>query len=252
MESTLLNDKINSKIDTLILNLNKLRDNVLKDTDEGNKMEWYEKLEGYVENDFAIYLDLYKYDEKNNNNNHNDNKPKIHYQLNSPTFYNKLVMMKKKRKRQIIVESIEDYKEKEKDRIIVYCDGCCKRNGSVDAICGIGIWFGDNDPRNVSEIMKGKQTNNTSELEAISRVLDIVDNNFETYNQEIEIRSDSQYAVNILTKPWKVNKNIQLVNEIRKKLQRRKKVTLIWIRRDTERGNIEADKLSKLCLELTK
>ena len=44
----------------------------------------------------------------------------------------------------------------------VYTDGACSRNGTKNACAGIGIYFGKNDPRNVSRRLIGKQTNNIS------------------------------------------------------------------------------------------
>jgi ribonuclease HI len=33
---------------------------------------------------------------------------------------------------------------------VVYCDGACKRNGQVDSVAGVGVWWGHEDPRSVS------------------------------------------------------------------------------------------------------
>ena len=44
--------------------------------------------------------------------------------------------------------------------IYVYTDGGCNNNGKKNARAGMGIYFGENDPRNVSEeiiIMERKQ-----------------------------------------------------------------------------------------------
>ena len=42
----------------------------------------------------------------------------------------------------------------------IYTDGGCINNGKPNAIAGIGIYFGENDPRNVSKRLVGQQTNN--------------------------------------------------------------------------------------------
>jgi len=55
----------------------------------------------------------------------------------------------------------------------VYCDGSCIHNGLPNAKAGIGVYFGDNDPRNVSESISGN-TNNIAELTAMIRVYDYV------------------------------------------------------------------------------
>ena len=49
----------------------------------------------------------------------------------------------------------------------VYTDGACTNNGKETAKAGIGIYFQDNDSRNVSRRITGKQTNNRAELLAI-------------------------------------------------------------------------------------
>lgn len=53
--------------------------------------------------------------------------------------------------------------------ITVYTDGACVHNGKPHAKAGIGVWFGTDDPRNVSERVPAtyKQTNNVAELLAI-------------------------------------------------------------------------------------
>jgi ribonuclease HI len=52
-----------------------------------------------------------------------------------------------------------------KDTIIAYTDGACSRNGQKGSAAGIGVYFGPNDPRNLSEPLTGtKQTNQRAEL----------------------------------------------------------------------------------------
>ena len=69
----------------------------------------------------------------------------------------------------------------------VYCDGSCINNGKPNAKAGIGVYFGDNDPRNVSESISGN-TNNIAELTAMIRVYDYV-------KGDITIVSDSKYSL---------------------------------------------------------
>ena len=56
----------------------------------------------------------------------------------------------------------------------VYTDGACLNNGLENAIAGIGIYFGEDDIRNVSRNINGKQSNNIAELQAIIDVYDII------------------------------------------------------------------------------
>jgi len=71
---------------------------------------------------------------------------------------------------------IEEYvsEEDEKEPIIVYTDGACSNNGRSNARAGFGVYFGKDDPRNVSEAYKGPQTNNVAELLAIIKALSIL------------------------------------------------------------------------------
>ncbi|KAG6874387.1 hypothetical protein C0995_015123 [Termitomyces sp. Mi166 len=47
---------------------------------------------------------------------------------------------------------------------VVYCDGACKGNGQEGSIAGVGVWWEENDPRNIAERCPGDQTNNRAEL----------------------------------------------------------------------------------------
>ena len=51
--------------------------------------------------------------------------------------------------------------------LYVYTDGACRGNGTRNARASIGVYFGQSDPRNISETVNGKQTNNVAEVEAI-------------------------------------------------------------------------------------
>ena len=58
--------------------------------------------------------------------------------------------------------------------VTVYTDGACSRNGQKGAKAGLGVYFGENDYRNCSERIEGKQTNNTAEVKAILKVAEIL------------------------------------------------------------------------------
>ena len=76
----------------------------------------------------------------------------------------------------------------------IFTDGACSRNGQANAKAGIGIFLSENHPRNVSERISGKQTNNTAELSAVIQV-------FTHYKEEIDrgddiiIHTDSEYVL---------------------------------------------------------
>lgn len=91
----------------------------------------------------------------------------------------------------------EDEEEERYEAITVYTDGSCQANGTAAARCGSGLWYGHGDDRNQA-IRVGAphpQTNNTGELVA---VLTAIQNHQDA--DEVEIRSDSQYVLDIATK----------------------------------------------------
>ena len=78
----------------------------------------------------------------------------------------------------------------------VFTDGACSNNGKVNAKAGIGIYFGSNDPRNVSKRVPSelRQTNNVAELLAIIEVFSILKDEIKLY-EKIIIYSDSKYSI---------------------------------------------------------
>ena len=118
----------------------------------------------------------------------------------------------------------------------VFCDGSCLDNGKKHSRGGIGVFFGDNDPRNVSERLTcPKITNQVAELTAIQKCLDILIQ--EQYKGIVYIYSDSRYAVQIFSswiKDWEKNdwkrktgsiENLALIQDIHKKT---KQLTVIF------------------------
>ena len=82
----------------------------------------------------------------------------------------------------------------ENDTIKVFTDGACSNNGKVGAKAGIGVYFLEDDKRNVSKKIDGKQTNNTAELSAIIEVFTICKDDIEN-DTKIMIYSDSEYSI---------------------------------------------------------
>ena len=146
--------------------------------------------------------------------------------------------------------------------INVYTDGSCINNGKSDAKAGIGIFFSDDDERNVSRKVIGKQTNNVAELTAIKTVYYILKNEIKS-NKNIRIYSDSKYAINCCTdygkkherKMWKEDiPNLELVKEIYLLYKNLKNVDFIHVKAHTNKvdihsyGNKQADFLANKCL----
>jgi ribonuclease HI len=82
--------------------------------------------------------------------------------------------------------------------IFVYTDGSCSNNGKKDAAAGIGVYFGPDDPRNVSRRVDGKQSNNTAELGALLVVYEELEREIRA-GEPVTIVSDSVYAIRSAT-----------------------------------------------------
>jgi len=93
------------------------------------------------------------------------------------------------------------------NKIVVFTDGSVPNNQSKTEKCGgIGVFFGDNDPRNISETFNSNEikiTNNTMEFLAVIKAIKQIENYNQTMNKIIII-SDSEYLINSMTK-WVQN-----------------------------------------------
>ena len=86
---------------------------------------------------------------------------------------------------------------------VVFTDGACANNGKPGAKAGIGVYFGVEDPRNVSRKIDGRQTNNRAELLAIMEVFKILNEEINS-GVTVTIYTDSKYSINVLTS-WAEN-----------------------------------------------
>ncbi|KAK2586250.1 hypothetical protein KPH14_001506 [Odynerus spinipes] len=87
----------------------------------------------------------------------------------------------------------------------VYTDGACSSNGTRGARAGLGVWFGDNHPSNVSEAVLGRATNNMAEIQAVTRAAEQAKNAGIT---KLKINTDSQFLISCITQwmpKWKKN-----------------------------------------------
>jgi ribonuclease HI len=80
----------------------------------------------------------------------------------------------------------------------VYTDGACSNNGKANARAGIGIFFAVDDPRNVSQSISGKQTNNAAELSAIIYTYSLIKDDI-SVGKRVTIVTDSEYCIKCLT-----------------------------------------------------
>ncbi|ESO05691.1 hypothetical protein HELRODRAFT_156844 [Helobdella robusta] len=101
----------------------------------------------------------------------------------------------------------KDVEMKSGDRVVVYTDGCCHNNGKCNARAGLGVFWGTSDHEdNVSERLVGRQTNNRAEIMAVVRAIKIAK---KRDYKSLEIRTDSEFLINCITKwmdKWKSNR----------------------------------------------
>ena len=153
-------------------------------------------------------------------------------------------------------QQIEVTAEGDNGVITVYTDGSCLGNGRSRAKGGIGVFFGFDDSRNVSEPFRDNPTNQRAELAALIRALEIVGE-----TERVTIYTDSRYSIDCVLKfsrgwirnGWKTAKGEPVKNQdLLKPLLdlMRPGVSLIHIRAHTGRtdqhsiGNSQADRLA--------
>jgi ribonuclease HI len=153
----------------------------------------------------------------------------------------------------------------------IYIDGSCINNGSPNAIAGYGVYFNNDDKRNEYARVVGKQTNNTGELTAFIRAIEIM---FDELTKtpppfnKINIYTDSEYVIKCAgpygsklskndwkTSTGKVPPNLTLIQRIQEIYKPYKKyIDIFHIKAHTglsdehSMGNAEADRLANLAV----
>lgn len=80
---------------------------------------------------------------------------------------------------------------------VVYTDGACTNNGQGGAQAGIGVYWGPDHPLNVSERLKGRQTNNRAEIQAVVKAV----NQAKICGfKDLTVKTDSMFLINSMTK----------------------------------------------------
>jgi ribonuclease HI len=107
--------------------------------------------------------------------------------------------------------------------VVVFADGACSGNPGP-AGAGVAIFEGEKKTRELSEFL-GTGTNNIAELTAILRAAEVLENDA----RAIEIRTDSSYAIGVLTKGWKAKANPELVAKTKVALGKLASVKLTYV-----------------------
>ncbi len=134
----------------------------------------------------------------------------------------------------------------------VYTDGSTVDNGAATARGGCGVWFGENDPRNLSVPYPGPATNQRCELYAVQLALEVPN-----VTQPLTIYTDSKYVIGCITSwrhtweqnGWKNSKGHPVANAslIRDVLARLPPYGVHFVHVKAHsgiRGNEEADRLA--------
>ena len=82
--------------------------------------------------------------------------------------------------------------------LVIHADGACEKHGTANARAGVGVYFGDEDPRNISVPLEGpEQTHQRAELMALVLALDAVVRTATAHRRKTTavIKSDSNYCV---------------------------------------------------------
>lgn len=127
--------------------------------------------------------------------------------------------------------------------INIYTDGATQFDGT-NRKSGIGIYFGDNDERNISKLIETKD-NNESEIIACIEALKIVVNLYNFVN----ILTDSRLIVDRMNGVCRTNKCKELFDELQIINDNFIDVKYIYVKSHSDiKGNIKADELSRLLL----
>ena len=133
--------------------------------------------------------------------------------------------------------------------MVVYTDGACSFNDTTNPAsrAGCGVWFGDNDIRNISTHLPGlKQTNQRAELYAAILALEVLPK-----DKPVEIRSDSKYTIKLAMRTYNAHDNIDLVQQLLTLIEQHQ--SCLWtyvpghstINDYNKRGNDGADQLAR-------
>jgi len=146
----------------------------------------------------------------------------------------------------------------------VYTDGACSNNGKSNASAGIGIYFGENDIRNLSKKIDGNQTNNAAELSAIIETYFIIEDDIKN-GKKVAIVTDSEYSIKCVSsygekcykKSWNLDiPNKELVKTAYEVYKDKTNIKFIHIMAHTNNvdihsiGNDNADKLANMSIGL--
>ncbi|XP_012277947.1 ribonuclease H1 [Orussus abietinus] len=144
----------------------------------------------------------------------------------------------------------------------VFTDGACSSNGKKGAKAGVGVWFGDNHPLNISQPVDGRPTNNMAEIQAVTLAARQA---HKEGIQKLKINTDSRFLISCITewmpkwkkRGWMTVGNKPVINKC-ELLEMEEALSSLSIKWNHVRGhqgihgNEMADKLARAGAELYK
>jgi len=144
--------------------------------------------------------------------------------------------------------------------IEVWTDGSSLNNGQENCKAGYGVFFGQDDPRNMSGPVKKNPSNNRAELLAIKKAIEYLSHELDGKESTVQIKiyTDSEYSINCVThwvngwirNNWKKKdgsdvKNQKLIKNIQT-LRKKLRVEFIHVRAHKKAPTDRASKAYKL------
>ncbi|XP_050460117.1 ribonuclease H1 isoform X2 [Cataglyphis hispanica] len=152
-------------------------------------------------------------------------------------------------------DSKVDFIMDENGYVNVFTDGACSSNGYKNARAGIGVWFQDNHPLNVSRPVEGRPTNNMAEIQAVTVAARQAK---KAGIKKLKINTDSKFLISCITqwmpgwkkRGWKTVDNKPVINktELLEMERELKSLTIAWNHINGHvgiHGNEMADKLAR-------
>lgn len=137
----------------------------------------------------------------------------------------------------------------------VFTDGACSSNGHKNARAGIGVWFQNDHPLNVSQPVEGRPTNNMAEIQAVTVAARQAK---KAGIKKLKINTDSKFLISCITqwmpswkkKGWKTLDNKPVINktELLEMERELESLTIAWNHVNGHvgiYGNEMADQLAK-------